>query len=54
MGLGLGVLDSRVFSAMVVIALVTTFMTGPLLQYLGFHEGLRPAPAPRKNAENSV
>ncbi|GAA3804808.1 cation:proton antiporter [Streptomyces phyllanthi] len=53
-GLGLGVLDSRLFSAMVVMALVTTFMTGPLLQYLGFHEELRPAPVPRKNADNGV
>jgi Kef-type K+ transport system membrane component KefB len=45
-GLGLGVLDSRMFSAMVVMALVTTFMTGPLLQRLGFHEEPRPEAAP--------
>ncbi|MFJ2443303.1 MULTISPECIES: cation:proton antiporter [unclassified Streptomyces] len=49
-GLSLGVLDSRLFSAMVVMALVTTFMTGPLLQRLGFHEELMPLPAPRKSA----
>ncbi|NSL78864.1 cation/H(+) antiporter [Streptomyces coelicolor] len=53
-GLGLGVLDSRLFSAMVVMALVTTFMTGPLLHRLGFHEELRLVPAPVKNADNSV
>jgi Kef-type K+ transport system membrane component KefB len=30
-GLALGVLDSRLFTAMVVMAVVTTIMTGPLL-----------------------
>lgn len=30
-GLGLGVMDTRLFSAMVVMAVVTTVMTGPLL-----------------------
>jgi hypothetical protein len=39
---------------MVVMALVTTFMTGPLLQRLGFHEELRPLPVPRKSAEKGV
>ncbi|MET8626430.1 cation:proton antiporter [Kitasatospora sp. NPDC004669] len=53
-GLGLGMLDSRMFSAMVVMALATTFITGPLLQRLGFHEGLRPAPVPRENVDHGV
>ncbi|MFE3031352.1 cation:proton antiporter [Streptomyces canus] len=53
-GLGLRVVDSRLFSAMVVMALVTTFMTGPLLQRLGFHDEFRTAPVSRKNAENEV
>jgi Kef-type K+ transport system membrane component KefB len=33
-GLRLGVLDTGLYSLMVVMALVTTFMTGPLLQWL--------------------
>lgn len=33
-GLGLGVLDDRMFTAMVVMAIVTTLMTGPLLDRL--------------------
>ncbi|GAA1395550.1 hypothetical protein GCM10009639_30850 [Kitasatospora putterlickiae] len=53
-GLGLGMLDSRMFSAMVVMALVTTFMTGPLLQRLGFHEGRRPAPVAKEKADHGV
>ncbi|WP_156222011.1 cation:proton antiporter [Actinomadura litoris] len=44
-GLSLGVLDSRLFTAMVVMALVSTLMTGPLLDRL--HERTRAAsPAP--------
>jgi Kef-type K+ transport system membrane component KefB len=50
-GMGLGVLDSRVFSAMVVMALVTTFMTGPLLQRLKFHEEFRPVPVAAKTTK---
>ncbi|MFF2505868.1 cation:proton antiporter [Streptomyces sp. NPDC058067] len=50
-GLGLGVLDRRLFSAMVVMALVTTFMTGPLLDRLGPHEGTRLATLPLEGAE---
>lgn len=53
-GLGLGVLDSRMFSAMVVMALATTFMTGPLLQRLGFHEEFRPLQVPAKTTEKGV
>jgi Kef-type K+ transport system membrane component KefB len=52
-GLGLGVLDSRVFSAMVVMALVTTFMTGPLLQRLDFHEESGPVPVPAETARSA-
>ncbi|MFF9349008.1 cation:proton antiporter [Streptomyces sp. NPDC014734] len=33
-GLSLGVLDSRLFTAMVVMAVITTVMTGPLLQHV--------------------
>ncbi|MET7302456.1 cation:proton antiporter [Embleya sp. NPDC005575] len=50
-GLGLGVLDTRVFTAMVIMALVTTLMTGPLLQRLGFRQGSRPAAASCKSLE---
>ncbi|WP_232838452.1 cation:proton antiporter [Streptomyces geranii] len=53
-GLSLGVLDTRMFSAMVVMALATTFMTGPLLQRLGFHEEPRPLPVPRKSTKKAV
>ncbi|MEU7568263.1 cation:proton antiporter [Streptomyces fradiae] len=41
-GLSLGALDTRLFTAMVVMALVTTLMTGPLLTR--FHTGAEPAP----------
>ncbi|MFI1582571.1 cation:proton antiporter [Embleya sp. NPDC020630] len=41
-GLGLGVLDTRMFTAMVIMALVTTLMTGPLLGRLGFRPDPRP------------
>lgn len=50
-GLSLGVLDTRMFSAMVVMALATTFMTGPLLQRLGFHEEFRPLQVPAKSTK---
>ncbi|WP_330456376.1 cation:proton antiporter [Streptomyces sp. NBC_00820] len=50
-GLGLGVLDRRLFSCMVVMALVTTFMTGPLLDRLGPHEETPPAALPREGTE---
>lgn len=53
-GLGLGVLDNRMFSAMVLMALVTTFMTGPLLQRLGFQEESRPLLVPTKSAEKGA
>jgi Kef-type K+ transport system membrane component KefB len=33
-GLDLGLIDTRLFTVMVIMALVTTFMTGPLLQLL--------------------
>lgn len=39
-GLGLGVLDRRLFTAMAVMALVTTPMTGPLLERLGHRQDL--------------
>ncbi|MEU5543942.1 cation:proton antiporter [Streptomyces sioyaensis] len=41
-GLSLGVLDSRLFTAMVMMAVVTTVMTGPLLDR--FHPGSRSVP----------
>ncbi|MFD7666783.1 cation:proton antiporter [Streptomyces sp. NPDC059788] len=44
-GLGLGVLDGQLFTAMVMMAIVTTVMTGPLLDR--FHR--RDAPAPRRS-----
>ncbi|MGV9567937.1 cation:proton antiporter [Streptomyces sp. NPDC003480] len=44
-GLGLGVLDGQLFTAMVVMAILTTMMTGPLLDR--FHR--RAAPAPRRS-----
>jgi Kef-type K+ transport system membrane component KefB len=46
-GLSLGVLDTRLFTAMVIMALVTTLMTGPLLTRL--HRRTAPArePVPR-------
>ncbi|MET9960453.1 cation:proton antiporter [Streptomyces sp. NPDC006326] len=45
-GLGLGVLDGRLFTAMVLMALVTTLMTGPLLQRLGCGQEFRRSPGP--------
>jgi len=36
MGYDLGILSPRIFTMMVVMALVTTFMTGPMLSMLGF------------------
>lgn len=53
-GLGLGVLDGRVFSAMVVMALVTTLMTGPLLQRLRVQQELVPAPISQQSVEKGV
>ncbi|CAM5556427.1 hypothetical protein SAVIM338S_04554 [Streptomyces avidinii] len=49
-GLALGVLDSRMFTAMVVMAVVTTIMTGPLLERFHPKSGRTvapPLPAPR-------
>ncbi|MEU0337410.1 cation:proton antiporter [Streptomyces sp. NPDC006193] len=43
-GLGLGVLDGQMFTAMVTMAIVTTVMTGPLLDR--FHRRAVPAPRP--------
>ncbi|ARF64877.1 cation/H(+) antiporter [Streptomyces violaceoruber] len=48
-GLSLGALDSRLFTAMVVMALLTTLMTGPLLSR--FPLPVEPAPAPPLSAE---
>ncbi|MFE9408148.1 cation:proton antiporter [Streptomyces sp. NPDC006704] len=48
-GLSLGVLDSRLFTAMVVMAVATTVMTGPLLDR--FHPAARPRPAPGDSGE---
>lgn len=48
MGLGLGVLDSRLFTAMVIMALVTTLMTGPLLDLI--HSRAEPEPLDRREA----
>ena len=53
-GLGLGVLDDRVFSAMVVMALVTSLMTGPLLQRLRLESKSLPAPIPQPSVEKGV
>ena len=36
-GYDLGILSPRIFTIMVIMALVTTFMTGPLLTLLGYH-----------------
>ncbi|WP_432064542.1 cation:proton antiporter [Streptomyces sp. C10-9-1] len=46
-GLGLGALDSRLFTAMVVMALLTTLMTGPLLSRFPLDAEPVPAPASR-------
>ncbi|MFE7462392.1 cation:proton antiporter [Streptomyces sp. NPDC057554] len=46
-GLSLGALDSRLFTAMVVMALVTTLMTGPLLSRFPLDAEPVPAPARR-------
>ncbi|AYG79079.1 Na(+)/H(+)-K(+) antiporter GerN [Streptomyces hundungensis] len=48
-GLSLGVLDSRLFTAMVVMAVATTVMTGPLLDR--FHRAAPPRPVPDDSAE---
>ncbi|WP_309145776.1 cation:proton antiporter [Streptomyces malaysiensis] len=53
-GLELGVLDSQMFTVMVIMALVTTVMTGPLLQRLGFHQEIRPAFGSRKSVGTRV
>jgi Kef-type K+ transport system membrane component KefB len=46
-GLGLGVLDQRLFTVMVLVALLTTAMAGPMLPYLT-RESRKPAPATRR------
>ncbi len=46
-GLSLGVLDTRLFTAMVVMALVTTLMTGPLLTWIHREDEF----VPRQRAE---
>lgn len=48
-GLSLGVLDSRLFTAMVMMAVVTTVMTGPLLDR--FHPAARQQPVRSGGAE---
>ncbi len=53
-GLGLGVLDDRVFTAMVIMALVTTVMTGPLLQYLKPHQEDGAIPVLQESVEKGV
>ncbi|MFF0226395.1 cation:proton antiporter [Streptomyces sp. NPDC004629] len=53
-GLGLGVLDDRVFTVMVIMALVTTFMTGPLLQYLKPPREDEAMPVLQKSMEKGV
>ena len=50
-GYDFGILSPRIFTMMVVMALVTTFMAGPVLSLLGF--GVR-APAPTGKANASV
>ena len=35
-GYDLGILSPRIFTMMVIMALVTTFMTGPILSWLGY------------------
>ncbi|MFE2654711.1 cation:proton antiporter, partial [Streptomyces sp. NPDC059346] len=50
-GLSLGALDSRLFTAMVVMALLTTLMTGPLLSRFPLDpEPVPPALRPVKHA----
>lgn len=41
-GLGLGVLDTRLFSVMVAMAVITTLMAGPLLQRIQHGHGKSP------------
>jgi hypothetical protein len=43
-GYELGILSAKVFSMMVIMALTTTIMTGPILSFLESHKGAR-APA---------
>ncbi|WP_275562186.1 cation:proton antiporter [Streptomyces sp. 5-6(2022)] len=50
-GLQLGVLDGRLFTAMVVMALVTTLMTGPVLQHWKFPQEFGLTPMPRRSVE---
>ncbi|WP_141202795.1 cation:proton antiporter [Streptomyces griseorubiginosus] len=49
-GLELGVLDNKMFTAMVIMALVTTFMTGPLLRRLRSRQEDHPIPVPTASA----
>ncbi|MYR83677.1 cation/H(+) antiporter [Streptomyces sp. SID685] len=51
-GLELGVLDNRMFTAMVIMALVTTFMTGPLLRRLSPRQEDHPIPVPTASARH--
>ncbi|MFI6210321.1 cation:proton antiporter [Streptomyces sp. NPDC051041] len=51
-GLGLGVLDGQLFTAMVTMAIVTTVMTGPLLDR--FHRPAVPAPRPSEPASRAA
>ena len=43
LGLDLGVLSPKVFSMLVLMALITTFSTGPIVAKLGFGFGMNPA-----------
>lgn len=43
----LGVLSAEIFAMLVVMALVTTFSTGPLLSLLGFRQGKTPSANPQ-------
>jgi Kef-type K+ transport system membrane component KefB len=47
-GLGLGVMDGRVFTAMVVMAVITTMMTGPLMRAVGPRPAAGPAAVPER------
>lgn len=41
LGLDLGVLSPKIFAMLVLMALITTFSTGPIVSWLGYGQGLR-------------
>jgi hypothetical protein len=56
-GLAIGVLDTRMFTIMVIMALVTTAMAGPLLprrQVSRLDDDVVPDAAPTPHAERAV